>query len=176
MWQVKAPRQISRQASRRGASCCPGGAFSSPMVTPTASVGIATSNLGQVPPSLPLRTSGPTDFSEAKMSLSEQLLLAPPSAPSCYWARRVAYLPSGYQLSSWTCSLFHQTSGFPGVSGGKESACNTGDPGLIPGLRRSPGEGNGYPLQYLCLENPMNREAWWSMVHGVTKSQTRLRD
>ena len=49
--------------------------------------------------------------------------------------------------------------GFPGgASDGKESACNAGDPGLIPGLRRSPGEGNGNPVQYSCLENPMDEE------------------
>ena len=50
--------------------------------------------------------------------------------------------------------------GFPGDSDGKESACNAGDPGLVPGLGRSPGEGNGNPLQYSCLENPMDRGAW----------------
>ena len=61
--------------------------------------------------------------------------------------------------------------GFPGGSEGKASACNAGDPGLIPGLRRSPGEGKGYPLQYSGLENSMN-----GIVHGVAKSQTRLRD
>ena len=61
---------------------------------------------------------------------------------------------------------------FPGDSVGKESACNAGDPGSIPGLGRSPGEGNGNPLQYSCLENPMDRGAWWATVHGVTKSQT----
>ena len=62
---------------------------------------------------------------------------------------------------------------------GKETACNagdTGDAGLIPGSRRSPGEGNGNPLQYSCLENPTNRGAWWAIDHGVTKSQTRLSD
>ena len=48
------------------------------------------------------------------------------------------------------------------------------DAGSIPGLGRSPGEGNGYPLQYSCLENPMHRRAWWATVYGVTKSQTRL--
>ena len=57
-----------------------------------------------------------------------------------------------------------------------KSACNAGDPGLIPGLGRSPGEGNGNPLQYACLENPMDRGAWWATVHGVAKSQTRLSD
>ena len=59
---------------------------------------------------------------------------------------------------------------------GKESACNVGDPGLIPGLGRSPRKRNGNPLQYFCLENPMDRGAWWATVHQVTKSQTRLSD
>ena len=62
--------------------------------------------------------------------------------------------------------------GFPGGSDGKISACNAGYMDLIPGLRRSPGEGNGYPLQYSCLENLMDRGACWVTVHGVTKSQT----
>ena len=61
-------------------------------------------------------------------------------------------------------------------SDGKESACNAGDLGSIPGSGRSPVEGNGNPLGYFCLENPMNRGAWWATVHGVTKSQTPLRD
>ena len=52
---------------------------------------------------------------------------------------------------------------------GEESTCNAGDPSLIPGSRRSPGEGNGNPLQYSCLENPMDRGAWWATVHGVTR-------
>ena len=56
-----------------------------------------------------------------------------------------------------------------GSSVGKESACNTGDPGSIPGSRRSPGEGNGNPLQYSCPENPMDRGAWQVAVHGVTR-------
>ena len=55
---------------------------------------------------------------------------------------------------------------------GKESACNAGDLGLIPGSERSPGEGNSNPLQYSCLENPMDRKAWQATVHRVTKSQT----
>ena len=62
--------------------------------------------------------------------------------------------------------------GFPGGSDGKESACNAEDPGSIPGLERFPGEGNDYPLQYFCLENSMNRGAWWATVHVVTKSWT----
>ena len=62
--------------------------------------------------------------------------------------------------------------GFPGDSDGKESACNVGDPGLIPGSGRSPGEWNGNPLQYSCLENSMNRGAWRATVHGIAKSRT----
>ena len=65
---------------------------------------------------------------------------------------------------------------FSGGSDSKASACNAGDLGLIPGLGRSPGEGNGSPLQYSCLENFMDWAAWWATVHGVTNSQTRLSD
>ena len=54
------------------------------------------------------------------------------------------------------------------------SACNVGDLGSIPGLGRSPGEGDGNPLQYSCLENPMDGGAWQAIVHGVAKSWTRL--
>ena len=57
---------------------------------------------------------------------------------------------------------------------GKESTCNAGDAGSIPGLGKFSGEGNGSPLQYSCLKNPMDRGAWWATVHGVTKSQTQL--
>ena len=62
--------------------------------------------------------------------------------------------------------------GFPGSSVGKDSTCNAGDSGSTPGCRRSPGGGNGNPLQYSCLENPMDRGAWQATVHGVAKSQT----
>ena len=65
---------------------------------------------------------------------------------------------------------------FPGGSDGKESACNAGDMGSIPELGKSPGERNGNLLQYSCLENPMDRGAWWATVHGVAKSRTQLRD
>ena len=62
--------------------------------------------------------------------------------------------------------------GFPSGSDGKESACSAGDPGSIPGSRRSPGEGNGNPLQYSCLKNPMDGGVWQATVHEVAKSQT----
>ena len=62
--------------------------------------------------------------------------------------------------------------GFPGGSDGKASACSTGDLGSIPGLAGSPGEGNGDPLQYSCLENSVDRGARPAVVHGVSKSQT----
>ena len=59
-----------------------------------------------------------------------------------------------------------------GDSDGQESACNVGHPGSIPALGRSPGEGNGYPLQYSCLENSTDRGAWWATVPGVAESNT----
>ena len=69
---------------------------------------------------------------------------------------------------------FLYTSGFPG--GSDYSSCNAGNLGSILGLARSPGGGNDYPLQYSCLENPMDRGAWWATVHVVAESQTRLWD
>ena len=62
------------------------------------------------------------------------------------------------------------TLGVPGGSVSKESTCNAGDLGSIPGSGRAPEEGNGNPVQYSCLENPMNGKAWWAAVHGVTES------
>ena len=66
------------------------------------------------------------------------------------------------------------TIGFINASG-KESICSVGDMGSIPGLGRSPGGGHGYPLQYPCLEKPLDREAWRTTVHGVEKSQAQLK-
>ena len=66
--------------------------------------------------------------------------------------------------------------GFPCGSDSKESACNVGDPGLIPGSKRFPGGGHDNPLQYSCLENPMDRGAWRPTVHGVAKNQIQLSD
>ena len=75
------------------------------------------------------------------------------------------------QRIKFTCIVNGFTLGFPGSSDGEESACNAGDPGSIPGSGRSPGEGNGNPFQHSCLENAMDRGAWWPIGHGVTKSQ-----
>ena len=69
-----------------------------------------------------------------------------------------------------------QKQGFPSGSEGKVSACNAGDQSLIPGSGRSPGEGNGSPLQYSCLENPIDRGAWQATDHRVAKSRTGLND
>ena len=74
--------------------------------------------------------------------------------------------PVASQTVSCNCHLI------PGGSVGKQSACNAEDVGSTPGLERSPGKGNGNRLQYFCLVNPMDREAWQATVHGVTKSQT----
>ena len=71
-------------------------------------------------------------------------------------------------------SYSKQKEGFPGGSNGKESASNAGDWGSVPGLGRSPGEGNGYPLQYSYLENSLERGAWRAIAHGIAKSHTQL--
>ena len=93
-------------------------------------------------------------------------------APSC----RSPPLPEG-RVQGCLALVYPALSvelGFPGGSGGKEAACNVVDPSSIPGSRRSPGEGNGNPLQYSCLERRMDRGAWRAAVHGVAKSWTRL--
>ena len=79
------------------------------------------------------------------------------------------------QLSEYLLPRVY-TGGFPGGFGGKESTCSARDPGSIPGLGRSPGEENGNPLQYSCLENSVDRGAWQATVHGVAKSGTQLSD
>ena len=76
-------------------------------------------------------------------------------------------------MNACLCHMLRQyteVQGFPGSSVSKESACSAGDPGSIPGLGRSPGEGNGNPLQYSCLKNLMDRGAWWAIVHGSQES------
>ena len=81
----------------------------------------------------------------------------------------------GY-LWEQTLDIGNLTASKPFSSDGKVSACNAGDLGSIPGPGRSPGEGNGNPLQYSCLENPMDGGAWGATVHGVAESRTQLSD
>ena len=88
------------------------------------------------------------------------------------WGRRVGH---DWATSLSLSVLFEYHSVYGGLDG-KASAYNAGDPGSIPGLGRSPGEGNGNPLQYSCLKNPMDGGAWLATVHGVEKSRTRLSD
>ena len=85
-----------------------------------------------------------------------------------------AALPSDPNLPEASLPNESESVGCPGGSDIKESACNAGNLDLIPELGRSLGEGNSYPLQYFCLENPMNKGAWQTIVHGVAKSQTQL--
>ena len=104
------------------------------------------------------------------LSLVAQLVKNLPAmqeTPLYFWVRKIPWrrdrLPTPVLL------------GFPGGSDDKESACNMGDLGSVPGLGRSPGGGHGNPIQYSCLENPKDRRAWPAIVHGVTESQTRLK-
>ena len=82
-------------------------------------------------------------------------------------------IAAGLRVRGNSCSPLM---GSPSSPDTKESACNAGDPGLIPGSGRSPGKGSGNPFQYSCLENFMDRGAWWVTVHGVTRSWTQLSD
>ena len=90
-----------------------------------------------------------------------------------WWATVYRVIKNWTQLkrfSTRSCLEFGVFLDFPGGSGIKESACNGGHPGSIPGLGRSPGEGNGNPLQYSYLENPMDGRVWQATLHGVEKS------
>ena len=81
-----------------------------------------------------------------------------------------------FSFTLFTLSPFCSPLCFPGGSDDKESACNAADLGSIPGLGRSPGEGNGYQLHYSCLGNLTDRGAWWARVQGITESRTQLSD
>ena len=95
-----------------------------------------------------------------------------PSAPlPCH----LSFTPSSLNLVTQFISHYFLC-GLPQWLSSKDSASNVGDMGSIPGSGRFPGEGNGNPLQYSCLGNPIDRGAWWAIVHGVTKSWIRLRD
>ena len=94
--------------------------------------------------------------------------------PMLHWEQDGTLIQAGTVFS--VCIGYQTHVGFPGGSHGEESACSAGDLGLIPGLGRSPREGNGYPIQYSCLEKSMDRGAWWATVHGIAKSWTWLSD
>ena len=84
----------------------------------------------------------------------------------------VDQLPNSLLSCPLMWKIFIDKSDFPGGSNGEESACNVGDPGSVPGLGRSSGGGHGNPLQYACLENPIDRGAWWATVHGIAELDT----
>ena len=94
----------------------------------------------------------------------------------CHRASRLPCLDVRADVHPVRSPQLERSFGFPGVSAGKESARSAGDLGSIPGLGGSPGEGNGYPLQYCGLEKSMDRGALRATVHGVTKRRTRLSD
>ena len=97
-----------------------------------------------------------------------------PPGSSCNWW--VFFFLSGYVKQVLPKSRqWHRTLTNEPFSGGKESACNAGDPDSIPGSGRSPGEGNGNPLQCSCLENPRDGVALWAAIYGVAQSRTRLK-
>ena len=107
--------------------------------------------------------------------------LPSPSLPHClhpafcnHLSSFINFYWSIVDLQCCISSTYTAKWGLPHSSVYKESACSTGDPGSIPGSGRSPGEKNGNPLQYPCLENPKDKGAWWAAVHGVAKSQAWL--
>ena len=114
-------------------------------------------------------------------SLSPQsdppILITGPRITKSFWSASPAS-ERGFGIRVSVGSQLHTPleTWFPGCSDGKESTCNVGDLGSIPATGRSPGGGHGYTLRYSCLENPMDRGAWWAAVHRVAKSQTGLRD
>ena len=114
--------------------------------------------------SLPAEPEGKPENTEVNsLSFLQQIFLTQESNRDLLHCRWILY-QLNYQGSPATIS-----------SDGKESACSAGDPGLIPGLERSPGEGNGNLLQHSCLVNPRDGGAWWAAVYGVARSRTRLK-
>ena len=136
--------------------------------------------------SSPRLTSIESVMPSSHLILCHPLLLMPPIPPSIrvfsnesalhmrwpkYWSFSFSIIPSKSILEFF---YLLNTMSFPDGSDGKESACNAGDLGLIPGSGRSPGDGNGNPLQFSCLEKPMDRGVWRAIILGVAKSWTWL--
>ena len=111
---------------------------------------------------------------EKKNNADFAFFLSPLLLPHISWSYEIDWtiMENPIGRMTWYYKLTHR--GFPGNSDGKETACNAGALGLIPGSGRSPGEGNDYPLQCSCLENPMDRGAWWATVHRTAGSWTWL--
>ena len=115
-----------------------------------------------------------SEVSQSCPTLRDPIDCSPPgsSVHGIFQARVLEWGAIAFSGSYARFDLIHK----PGGSDSKESACNTGDLNLSPGSRRSPGEGNGYPLQYSYMGNPMDRRAWRATVHGVAKSRILLSD
>ena len=197
-WRCK-PGELSQAVTVHGllSPCCPVSPFSCRSLLPNCSRFLSTGHhLSFLIPAFLVVTSVPVQGLEA-LSLGlrlvveitlhtekshqlwtaislESLFLS--SAPLLRNNRISAHLLRNYRILCGLMGYLTSFGGFPGGSEVKASACNAGDLGLIPGLGRSPGEGNDNLLQYSCLENPMDRGALWATVHGVAKSQTRLSD
>ena len=163
----------SSEHRREHSPAHPTGQFCIPSTSPLST---------QQPRSLPLASKPPHLSPEAKMAL----VSCGPSGRTVLSSHSVSntiIIPSQLHFLSFRAGFASDLSlwlpsswGFPDGSGSKEFPCNAGDPGSIPGLGRSPGEGNGNPFQYSCLENSMDRGVWWTIVQGVAKSQPRLSD
>ena len=125
-------------------------------------------HLGQVIRETELRPKPHSNYTTSGPPFPDELLWS-------LWSVTSAELIIDLHFNLFSHSILN-IEGFPGGSDGKESACNVGDLGLIPGSGRSPEEGNGSPLQYSCLGNTVNRGAWWATVHGVAKLRIQLSD
>ena len=109
--------------------------------------------------------------------LFSSLCLSPPICKIRPWTRwSLSYWNTVVEILCWNPIILFIKYGSSAGSDSKESACNAGDLGLIPEWGRSPGEGNGNPFQYSCLENSMGSRAWWATAHEVTKSWPWLID
>ena len=161
--------------------CSGGAACSSPAVKRYLSRGMEFRQghqIGQRAPSFPPSPNSAVFFSplsSKSSSLSPLYKLSDPMAEAAAPCLFMAFpLPFTHHPGGWIYRCAAPFRGFPGGSHGMESACSAGNPGSILGLERSLGEGKGYPPQYSCLENSMDRGACWAAVHGIKKSQMQL--
>ena len=120
-----------------------------------------------------MKVKSESEVAQSCLTLSDPTDCSPPgsSVHGIFQARVLEWGAIAFSAKSVNTQLMFLL-GFPGGSVVKNLPANAGDTGSIPGLGRSPGEENCNPLQYSCRENPMDRGAWWAIVHGVTKSWT----